>query len=317
MQTESEVPMAAMAEERPINVAARNDHRVRDALTYWLPLIVFLLILAVTWEAVKLIGGQVTKIEFDLFGQQIATTWRPPFKFQFATDLNMPHLWDIFAAYGRPVTRGGGPLIETLLGAAWFTFRVALTGFALGSSIGLLMGILFVYSKLLNRAFVPYVVASQTVPILVVAPIIVIWLHAGWFSIALIAAYLSFFPVTISALRGLRASTPEMLELMQTYAASPLQILLKLRLPASLSYLFVGFKIAATASIIGTIVGELPSGVSEGLGSLILNFAQYYSTGPAKLWACILIIAVVGIGVYLLVQAIESVALRNHRRPQD
>ncbi len=310
--TESEVPMAVMAEEGSLAAPARAPRRVRNALTYWLPLLVFLLILAVVWEVIKLLGGQVTKVDLDLLGQHIATTWRPPFRFQFATDINMPHLWDILAAFGRPVTRGGGPLIATLLDAAGFTFRVALTGFLLGSTFGLLTAIVFVYSKLLNRAFVPYVVASQTIPILAIAPMIVIWLKAGWLSIALIAAYLTFFPVTISALRGLRASTPEMLELMQSYAASPLQTLIKLRSPASLSYLFVGFKIAATASIIGTIVGELPSGISSGLGALILTFAQYYSTGPAKLWACILVVALIGIAAYLIVQAIETFVLRNY-----
>ncbi len=312
MQTESELSLAASSEEALISAAAHDQHRVRGALTYWIPLLVFLLILAVAWEVIKLLGGGVIRIEFDLLGQHIATAWHPPFKFQFATDINMPHLWDIFAAFGRPVTRGGGPLIETLIGAAAFTFRVALTGFVLGATFGLLTAIAFVHSKLLNRAFVPYVVASQTVPILVIAPMIVIWLKAGWVSIALIAAYLTFFPVTISALRGLRAATPEMLELMQTYAASPLQILIKLRLPASLSYLFVGFKIAATASIIGTIVGELPAGISAGLGALILNFAQYYSTGPAKLWACIVVVAAIGIGAYLIVQVTESFVLRNY-----
>jgi NitT/TauT family transport system permease protein len=296
---------------KPANTFSRM---VRSAL----PLIILIVLICITWEVVKLLGGQAIKIDTYIFGQSIQTTWRPPLKFQFANDLNMPHLWDIVDAFGRPAQRGGPPLGLIMLDAAFFTFRVALVGFALGSTLGLALSILLIHSRLLNRTLVPYIVASQTVPILVIAPMVVIWLRAGWFSIAIIAAYLSFFPVTISALRGLRSVSPEMLELIRTYAASPRQILFKLRLPAALSYLFVGFKIAATASVIGTIVGELPSGISEGLGSLVLNFAQYYTTGPAKLWACIVVVAVLGIGVFLLVQFVEIVVFRNRKRlPKD
>lgn len=302
--TESGTIVASVSAKRP-------PGRFRHFLNQRMPLIVFLLILAIGWEATKFIGGQVWRVEGEIAGQPIEFVWKPPLKFQFANDLNLPHIWDIFGALGRPAQRGGSPLLLVLIEASWFTFRVALVGFALGTVTGLTLAIVFTQSRLLNRAFVPYVVASQTVPILVVAPIVVIWLRAGWFSIAIIAMYLTFFPVTISALRGLKSISPEMIELIRTYAASPLQILLKLRLPAALSYMFVGFKIAATASIIGAIVGELPSGISEGLGALVLNFAQYYSTGPAKLWACIIVIAVVGIGTYLLVDVAEKVFFRN------
>ncbi len=264
-----------------------------------LPLFVLLCLLAVLWQVVKLLGGPVTG------------GWVPPFKFQFATDLNMPNLAEIAGAFSRPASRGGPPLLQVLAEGAFFTFRVALTGFGLGSATGLLLASTLIHSRRLSRAVVPFVVASQTVPILVVAPMVVIWLRAGWFSIAIIAAYLSFFPVTVSALRGLNSVRPEALELFTSYAASPLQIYFKLRLPTALPYLFIGFKIAATASIVGTIVGELPSGITEGLGSLILTFAQYYSTGPAKLWACIVVAAILGIGTFSLVQIAERIAFRK------
>jgi NitT/TauT family transport system permease protein len=305
------ISVATTVSERKLEVTFLKRPGARRALDQWWPLIVFLIVLAIGWEAIKLIGGQVTRIDTEILGQHIQYVWTPPLKFQFANDLNMPHLWDIVGALGRPATRNGPALILVLAQAALFTLRVAVLGFLLGAAIGLLVAVVFIYSKLLNRAFVPYVVASQTVPILVIAPMVVIWLRAGWFSIVIIAAYLTFFPVAVSALRGLRAVTPDMFDLMRSYGASPLEILLKLRFPASLTYLFVGFKIAATASIIGTIVGELPSGIRDGLGSLILNFAQYYSTGPAKLWACILVIAILGISTFLLVRGIEALVLRG------
>jgi NitT/TauT family transport system permease protein len=309
-----------LTESAPLEInlpTTKSSNPVRRFLRQWLPLIVLILILAFAWETIKLVGGQVTKIDTEIFGQRVQTTWVPPLKLQFANDLNMPHLWDIVGALARPAQRNGPSLFSLLVDAAFFTFRVALIGFALGSGIGLALAIVLIHSKILNRALVPYIVASQTVPILVVAPMVVIWLRAGWFSIAIIAAYLSFFPVTVSALRGLRSASPEMVELLRTYAASPLQVLLKLRLPAALPYLFVGFKIAATASVIGTIVGELPSGISEGLGSLVLNFAQYYSTGPAKLWACIIIVAALGIMTFLIVQVAEMIVLRRNPRRES
>lgn len=299
---------SALASTTPAASERRQPGGLRRWLNQRMPLLVLILLVLIAWEAIKLIGGSPIRIN-DFFGQPVEWVYQPPLQFRFANDTNMPHIWDIFAAFGRPATRNGPPLILPLIEAAFFTFRVALIGFTLGTAIGLGLALALVHSRLLNRALVPYIIASQTVPILVIAPIVVIWLRAGWFSIAVIAAYLTFFPVTISALRGLLSIKPEMLELMQSYAASHLQILVKLRLPAALPYLFVGFKIAATGSIVGTIVGELPSGISDGLGIAVLSFAQYYTTAPAKLWATILIAALLGIGAYLLVHAAESLIL--------
>ena len=279
-------------------------NRIRSFLGNWLPLILFIIFLAILWEVIKLVGGSPIRVEGELI-------WDPPFRFRFANDLNMPHLWDIFAAFARPASRNGPPLIVLLLQAMQFTFAVTLIGFAIGTAFGLLISLILIHFKILNRALVPYIVASQTVPILVIAPMVVIWLQAGWWSIAIIAAYLTFFPVVIAALRGFRSVPQEMLDLMHSYAANPLQILLKVRFPVAVPYLFVGFKIAATASVIGTIVGELPSGIDDGLGSVILNFAQYYSTGPSRLWACLLASAALGIATYLLVVVVEKLVVRG------
>ena len=200
-----------------------------------------------------------------------------------------------------------------LFDAAIFTFREALVGFLFGSLLGLLLGVLFVHFRLLERGCMPYVVASQTVPILAIAPMVIIWLKAGWFSVAVIAAYLTFFPVTINTLRGLRSPDPRALELMRSYAATPWHILWKLRFPAALPYIFTAFKISATASVVGSIIGELPSGIRDGLGGAILNFNQYYISGPERLWAVILVSAVVGIAFYLIVTLLEAVVLRGRR----
>jgi NitT/TauT family transport system permease protein len=234
-----------------------------------------------------------------------------------ASDLNLPHLWTIAESYAQPSRRNGPPLIDTLVSAALFTFREAVTGSLFGSFLGLLLGIIFAHSNLLERGLMPYVVASQTVPILAIAPMVIIWLKAGWVSVAVISAYLTFFPVTINTLRGLRSPDPVAVELMRSYAASNWQTLWKLRFPAALPYIFTALKVSATASVVGAIIGELPSGIRDGLGGAILNFNQYYITGPEKLWASILITAVVGIAFYLIIIALERLTLAHHHRPLD
>ncbi len=272
-----------------------------------------LLLLGVVWESLKWVGGDPWRPATNPLGLE----HNPPFRFKIASDLNLPHLWDIGAAFLRPSRRNGPPLIATLANASLFTFREAVTGFILGGVLGLGLGVLFVHSSLLERGLLPYVVASQTVPILAVAPMVIIWLRAGWISVAVISAYLTFFPVTINTLRGLRSPQPITLELMHSYAASRWAILWKLRFPAALPYIFTAFKISATASVVGAIIGELPSGIRDGLGGAILNFNSYYISGPSRLWAAIIASALVGIGFYLIVTAIEAGVLKGRSRPLD
>jgi NitT/TauT family transport system permease protein len=188
-------------------------------------------------------------------------------------------------------------------------------GFVFGGVLGFVLGVVFAHSGLLERGLMPYVVASQTVPILAIAPMVVIWLQAGWLSVAVIAAYLTFFPVTINTLRGLRSPDPAAVELMHSYAASRWEVLWKLRVPAALPYIFTALKVSATASVVGAIIGELPSGIRGGLGGAILNFNSYYVSGPGRLWAAILASAAVGIAFYLLVTISETLVLRRRQRP--
>jgi NitT/TauT family transport system permease protein len=233
------------------------------------------------------------------------------------TDFNLPHLIplpfgttsgdatpSILGAFFQP-TATGPLLIGVLARAAAVTWLEALVGFALGGLLGFLLGVTFAHSRLLERGLLPYVVASQTVPILAIAPMIVVWRGTGWDSKAIIAAYLTFFPVTINTLRGLQSVEPTALELMHSYAATRREILLKLRLPAAVPYIFTALKISATASIVGAIIGELPVGSTEGIGPAIINYAQYYNTWPPNLWATILVAALLGIGFYSLIALVE------------
>jgi NitT/TauT family transport system permease protein len=273
----------------------------RSALSF----LVVIGVLALLWEVVKLLGGDPSE------------AWTPPFQWTVASDLNMPHVWDIARSFVEPAQRNGPPLGVILINAGIFTFREAFGGFVFGALLGLALAIVFVHSPLLERALVPYVIASQTVPIIAIAPVVVIWLRGGWLAVAVISAYLTFFPVTIAGLRGLRSPDPRALELMRSYASSSRDVLLKVRLPAAAPYLFASFKVAATASVVGAIIGELPSGIRDGLGGAILNFNQFYVSGPPKLWAAIIVAAVVGIGFFALVRVAELVLLRGRTAPAD
>jgi len=247
---------------------------------------------------------------YKWFGATVGLT--RPFE---VNERTMPHLHDVVAQLFEPSRTNGPMLIEVLAEAAVFTAKEALAGFVLGASIGFTIGVVLHHSKLLQRGFLPYIVASQTVPILAVAPMVVVWLGGngapGWVSVAVIAAYLTFFPVTINTLRGLQSADPRALELMRSYAASGWATLWKVKVPASLPFLFAAFKVSATASVVGAIIGELPSSIPDGLGGAIINFNQYYSTSPESLWATNLIASLLGIGFFLAVALAERLVVRR------
>jgi NitT/TauT family transport system permease protein len=266
--------------------------------------IAFLVLLAVVWEALKFIGGDPWRTE--------TWTWQPPLEIWFATDLRLPHVWDIVGALVRPVQRGADEsLAQFLVGAALYTWREAAIGFAAGTIIGIALAAVFVRSRLIERAFVPYVIASQSIPIVALAPMIVFAFGQDVISVVIIATYLTFFPVTIAMIRGLRSPDPRALELMRSYAASEWNVFWKLRLPASLPYLFTALKIAATASIVGAIVGEGPGGIPDGLGRAIINFNNQYISGPEKLWAAIVVTALLGVVFFGIIRLAESLVLRG------
>jgi len=260
---------------------------------------IVLVALCALWEAFKWFG-EATGLKLGAF---------------VVNDRTFPHIHDIVGQLFEPSRRNGPMLIEVLWDAALFTAKEAAVGFALGASIGFLLGTILAHSRLLQRGFLPYIVASQTIPILAIAPMVVVWLGGrgapDWFSVSVISAYLTFFPVTINTLRGLTSADPRALELMRSYAASPFLIFWKLRLPTSLPFLFTAFKIAATASVVGAIIGELPASIQDGLGGAILNFNQYYATSPPSLWATNLIAALLGITFFLIVVLVERIVVRR------
>jgi NitT/TauT family transport system permease protein len=272
----------------------------RTTLRRILVLVAFVVAFAVLWEGLKFIGGDPWR--FPAIGFEHT----PPFRVLQLSDRQLPHLWEIAASFFEPFQRNADyNLGNYLIDQALYTWLEAIVGFALGAVIGIALASVFVHSGLLERALVPYVVASQTIPIVALAPLIVAGLGRGLTSVVIIATYLTFFPVTIAVMRGLRSPDPRAVELMRSYAASKWDVYRKVRLPASVPYLFTALKIAAAASIVGTIIGEGPGGVPQGLGRAILNFNQQYITGPEKLWATIFVAAIVGVVSFLAVRLAE------------
>lgn len=272
-------------------------------------------LLVIAWEAAKWIAGDTWR---EALGFQIVPPHDPPLKIRQFNDQNLPHVWDVFAALFRQATRRSEfSLGAVLIDSSIFTGRSAVAGFIIGAVVGLVLAIVFVHSRLLERALVPYVIASQTVPIVALAPMIVLWVGREWTSVAIVSAYLTFFPVTIAAIRGLSSPDPRALELMRSYAAGWWSVLWKVRFPAALPYLFTAFKISATASVVGAIVGEEPTGIRGGLGRAILQFNEQYISGPEKLWATVFAAATLGIVFFAAVTLAEMIVLRGHTIPTD
>jgi len=295
-----EAPLPPTPSPAPREATTGRSRRTLVGILFFMPTFVL------AWEGAKWLAGDPWRLV------AIGYEHHPPFRVLQLSDRHLPHLWDIFTAFFRPFQRNADySLGRYLVDQAVYTGQEAAIGFALGALIGIVLASIFVHSGILERAFVPYVVASQTVPIVALAPLIVVGFGRGLTSVVIIATYLTFFPVTIAVMRGLRSPDPRAVELMRSYAASRWDVYLKVRLPASVPYLFSALKIAAAASVVGTIIGEGPGGVPQGLGRAILNFNQQYITGPEKLWATILVAGAVGIGFFMLVRLAEVVVLRR------
>ena len=264
----------------------------------------FIIGLAVLWEGLKVLGGDPYRID----GQVV---WTPPLDIGMASDVNMPHVWVIFQRLAMPLTSGADQTLAAyLFDQTLYTLRAAFIGFAIGGLLGIALAVAFVHFGLIERALVPYVVASQTIPIIALAPLIVYLVGQNVTSVVIVATYLSFFPVTIAMLRGLRSPDPRALELMRSYAASKWAVLWKVRFPASLPYLFTAMKITATASIVGAIVGEGSGSLQAGLGRALVFFSQQYTVAPEKLWGAILFSSAVGIICFGLVRLVEMRVVR-------
>ncbi len=202
---------------------------------------------------------------------------------------------------------------RSLVFHGWITLSSTLLGFAIGTVMGVLLAVGIVHNRAMEMSVMPWVVASQTIPILAIAPMIIVVLNAvglsGLLPKALISAYLSFFPVVVGMVKGLTSPDVLQLDLMRTYGASRRQTLWKLRWPSSVPYLFTSMKVAVAASLVGAIVGELPTGAVAGLGARLLAGSYYGQT--IQIWSALIAAAVLAATLVALVGLANRIVLRR------
>ena len=272
-----------------------------------------LVILAAVWEAYKALGPASGVI---VGGRAVLPR---------TGDRAMPHIWEMFGRLGEPVTgRGGDPLWLAVLEACGFSLRIAAAGWLIGVAVGLGLALLMQRLRLAEAAILPWVVLSQTVPLIAIAPLVRRWgsqIEIGSFdwqneySVAVIAAYLAFFPVAVGMLRGLKSPDATHLDLMRSYGTGWWATLLRLRLPASVPYLLPSLRLAAASAVIGTVVAEVSIGLRGGIGRLIIEYAQSAGGDPAKSWAPIFGAVAIGLIAAGFV-ALIGLGLKRYRRTE-
>ncbi|WP_406736318.1 ABC transporter permease [Thioclava sp. GXIMD4215] len=239
---------------------------------------------------------------WDMVGQTMALD-RPV--------LPAPHqvvmgLWD--GVTGQKVTSK-----RSLVYHGWITLEATGLGFIIGTVAGLLLAVALVHNKALDMSFMPWAIASQTIPVLAIAPMVIVVLASlgvkGLLPKALIAAYLSFFPVLVGMVKGLRAPDAMQIDLLRTYGAPKTAIFWKLRLPSSMAYFFASLKVGVAAALVGTIVAELPAGAVAGLGARLLQGSYYGQT--IQIWAALIAAACLAAVLVGLVGLIETVVLKR------
>jgi NitT/TauT family transport system permease protein len=206
---------------------------------------------------------------------------------------------------------------RSLIYHAGVTVSATVLGFLFGSLLGIVLAVGIVHLTVLDRSLLPWVIASQTVPILAIAPMVVVVLGnlglSGLLPKAIISMYLCFFPVTIGMVKGLRSPDPLQLDLMRTYSATPAQVFWKLRWPAATSFLFASLKVAIAVSLVGAIVGELPTGAQAGIGARLLSGSYYGQT--IQIWSALIVASVVGVALVALIGGIERLVGRAQGAP--
>lgn len=200
---------------------------------------------------------------------------------------------------------------RSLVWHGWVTLSATLAGFAMGTGAGILLAIGIVHSRAMDQSVMPWAVASQTVPILAIAPMVIVVLASvgvtGLLPKAIIAAWLSFFPVLVGMVKGLRTPDGMQLDQMRSWSAGGAQVLWRLRLPSSLPYLFASLKVAIAAALVGTIVGELPAGATAGLGARLLSGSYYGQT--VQIWSALFAAAILAATLVAIVGVIERATL--------
>jgi NitT/TauT family transport system permease protein len=271
--------------------------------------LVALVLVAGAWELYKLVGPEAGG---RVLGMRILPR---------ANDQAMPHVWEMGQRLFEDESRTSDRKVwQVVLAGAWYSFRLAFTGFVLGTAVGVALAAVMARFGVVRRGLLPYLVVSQTVPLIALAPLVVSWggkLHLGgwewprWLSVAVLGAFLAFFPVAVGTLRGLESASATSLELMRSFAATGTQTMRSLRFPSAVPHIMPALKLAGAASVIGVVVAEISTASRGGIGRLILEYSRQATGDPAKVYAALAGAAVLGLSMAGVVAVVEHVVMRN------
>jgi NitT/TauT family transport system permease protein len=280
------------------------------------PVVMFcvaMLLLAVLWEGYKAIGPEKG-------GEVLGFGILPR-----TNDQVMPHVWSMIGGMFDPAQRtGGDTVLQVVLTSAWYSFRIALVGFVVGVAFGMAIAVVLSRFRIAERAVLPYLVISQTVPLIALAPLVAGWggkLQIGdwvwprWMSAALLGAFLAFFPVAVGTLRGLKSANPASLELMDSLAASWWRTLVTLRFPSAVPYIVPALKLGGAGAVVGVVVAEISIGLKGGIGRLIIEYSRQATSEPTKVFTSIFGAALLGLTMAAIVAGIDAFLMRN--RPKE
>ncbi|AMS41684.1 ABC transporter permease [Aminobacter aminovorans] len=289
--------------------------RVRDRVV---PVITILAVIVVAWYAFAVFMNAPFQRDLDRRAGETPTTMEFIGKTLSQPKPTMPAPHQVAQNFFENTFLRKVTSARSLVYHSWVTLSSTLLGFTFGTALGILIAVGIVHVIALDRSLMPWIIASQTIPILAVAPMIIVVLAAigitGLIPKALISTYLSFFPVAVGMVKGLRSPDLMHLDLMHTYNASASQTFWKLRVPASVPFLFASMKVAVAASLVGAIVGELPTGAVAGIGAKLLAGSYYSQT--IDMWAALVAGSVVAAMLVVLVGIVGKIVERSMgRRP--
>ena len=293
--------------------------RARGILRATLLGVAGVLALVAIWELYKFLGPS----EGVVLGAVDGETGSGVMILPRTNDRAMPHVWEMFIRLGESTSGGSTPpLFVSVATAALTTLGIAAVGWLIGVVVGILLGVLMQRWRLVEWGLLPWIVVSQTVPLIAFAPVvnsIGLQIDRGgtpwpqWLSVAIIASYLSFFPVAIGVLRGLETPDRIHLDLMRSYAASYGQTLRSLRFPASVPHLLPALRLAAASAVVGAVVAEVSIGMRGGIGRMLIQLAGQGSSDPAAPWGPVfgsIALGLIAVGSVALV----GLGLKNYRR---
>jgi NitT/TauT family transport system permease protein len=284
---------------------------VRKAVLF----LVALALAAAAWELYKWVGPEGGG---DVLGWKILPR----------TSRNaMPHIWDMATRLFDPERRGSGTAIwRVVLAGVWYSFRLATLGLLIGGAVGVALAVLMARFGVVRRGLLPYLVASQTVPLIALAPLVASWggrlqpfgwEWPKWLSVVVLGGFLAFFPVSVGTLRGLESTPPTTLELMRSYAATWGQTLRRVRFPAAVPYVIPSFRLAAAAAVVGVVVAEISTGQRGGIGRLVIEYGRTSAADPERLFTAVLGAAALGLLMALLIAGMDWAVMRGRQRVEE